>query len=480
MIQARTRWIGALGFLALNVAVRLPSLHQPIDRDLAAYATIGQQIGRGLVPYSDVFDHKQPLVYPVYWLLTTISSHSTEVIRIAASIVAGIAVSALFLFLSRRAHWSIAAATAIFATFAGASRYVEGVDLNTEHLLVLTGSLAILLSLSLAGGTRRAIPLLVGGAIGIAILTKASGALLAPAALIPLIWGRKFQDRSMWRRIALFGTGMAIPIALTAGVFGLLGAWQEFFHANITYNRVYVASTPHESLASWFDQPVIFQILATAGVVAIFGRMLIAKKLDPVGVTCLLWLLGAFIGAELSNRGFPHYFAPLVIPTAMCLCLPFWNARDLRPTVAGTAVLLLATAPFAIDVSRTLHQTPDSLAVRMYGAQATVWALQDEAGLFLRKRALPGDRLMVAESEPGFYWASGIRPASRYIYDYPWQFEPGFMTQVAADLDPPPRFMVLPRGSLPPYMEPLSEHPYELIHSIGSVQIFELPQPAGG
>ena len=81
---------------------------------------------------------------------------------------------------------------------------------------------------------------------------------------------------------------------------------------------------------------------------------------------------------------------------------------------------------------------------------------------------------MVAEAEPGFYWASGIQPASRYIYDYPWQFEPRFFERVADDLDPPPRFMVLPRGALPAYMEPISSHPYDLVHTIGPVQILEL------
>jgi len=65
--RRRTVCALALAFLAAEAfLLRLPTLHQPLDRDLAAYATIGALMRDGFVPYRDVFDHKQPLVYAMY------------------------------------------------------------------------------------------------------------------------------------------------------------------------------------------------------------------------------------------------------------------------------------------------------------------------------------------------------------------------------------------------------------------------------
>ena len=49
--------------LLLQLALRIPFLSEPLERDEGAYGYIGQRILAGELPYRDVFDHKTPVVY---------------------------------------------------------------------------------------------------------------------------------------------------------------------------------------------------------------------------------------------------------------------------------------------------------------------------------------------------------------------------------------------------------------------------------
>lgn len=479
MITPRVaRAAGAGGFVLLNVLIRLPALHQPLDRDMTAYATIGQQIGNGLVPYRDLFDHKQPLIYPVYWLLSMLSAHSTELIRVAAALFAGVAAAALFYLLSKDNDWVAPAATALLATFAGASTFVEGVDLNTEHLLVLTGAIAVMVPLGFANSSWSWLPLATGVLVGLAVLSKASGLFVAPAALVPLLMTRHLREQSAFSTIVRFGLGIGTLLLLALLVFTSLGALNELYEANVAYNRAYVAVSPHSSLAEWVDFPPLIRTFVALALVGFLLRIGMDGKIDTISLTAIAWLIGAGLGAELSNRPYPHYFAPMIIPIALTLSLPFLRPppRDRRIAIAGGVALAMAAVPFLINLAGMRGKTPVALAERMYGPQAQIWATQQEAGDFLRARADPNDRLMVAGAEPGFYWTSELRPASYYIYDYPIQFDPEFVSRVERDLSDPPRFVVLPYGQWPPYMASLQTQSYSLIHTIGSVQILELGQ----
>lgn len=122
----------------------------------------------------------------------------------------------------------------------------------------------------------------------------------------------------------------------------------------------------------------------------------------------------------------------------------------MRLPALGLAVLALA--PFVLDLGRTLAHGSRELASRAYGEQAAVWWAYGPVGRLLRERAGPGDRLHVASNEAGFYWQSEIVPASRLLYDSPLALRPELLPEVQDDLcGRPPRFLVLPLGTLPDY-----------------------------
>ena len=60
---------GLIVCAVLAVVLRWPAYGMPWDRDASVYAVIGRGLGWGDLPYRDLFDHKQPLIYPVYGVI---------------------------------------------------------------------------------------------------------------------------------------------------------------------------------------------------------------------------------------------------------------------------------------------------------------------------------------------------------------------------------------------------------------------------
>ena len=86
--------------LGAAVALRLPALDQPLDRDQALYASIGQRLSVTTLPYRDLFDHKQPLIHYVFAGLNLIAPGSLLAIRLAAGVPSALIGAPLLVFLA--------------------------------------------------------------------------------------------------------------------------------------------------------------------------------------------------------------------------------------------------------------------------------------------------------------------------------------------------------------------------------------------
>jgi hypothetical protein len=56
----------SLALAAMLLAVRLPSLVQPMGADQALYAYVGDRILGGGLPYRDAWDQKPPAIHFLY------------------------------------------------------------------------------------------------------------------------------------------------------------------------------------------------------------------------------------------------------------------------------------------------------------------------------------------------------------------------------------------------------------------------------
>src|SRR6478735_1289571 len=164
----------------LAVVLRWPAYGMPLDRDASVYTVIGRGLGWGDLPYRDLFDHKQPLIYPVYGLIDAFNVSP----RLVSAVVSLIAAALVYAIVRRPL-------APLLVVVLGASRFVHGFDLNTEHLLLVTGTLPIAVAL-----LRPRWALLAGLLFALALLTKAVAILLLPALLIAL-------PRRFWWQLAL-------------------------------------------------------------------------------------------------------------------------------------------------------------------------------------------------------------------------------------------------------------------------------------
>ncbi len=477
---------------ALALAARLPGLRVPLGFDLPLYATIGAGVGAGLVPYRDLFENKPPLIFGAYWLIDALSPRSVFAIRLAGAVVASIAVILVLFLLARPLGLPRALSAAALSAIAGASRFVEGIDLNTEHLMLPLTVLAVLLPLVAQDSRARGLPYLVGTFGGLAIATKQVAVLIAGAGLLPLLASRPKREQSPTKTAVLFAAGVATPLLLLAGVFWVLGALDDLVYATVIYNLRYVERIPEPSLGAWLSLAPELRILVLAGIGVAALRLVSLKGRDVWSWTLLLWLAGAFVGAKLGRRDFPHYFVPLIVPAAILVCLPPLPGRLPGPAsverdratrarlwsrasaAISVALVSLVAYPFVLDVAENFGKSPLEVGGRMWKKEWMIWSAQEEQlGKWLHGTARSGELFVEPPSSAVYYWASGLRPATRYLYDREVKhIEADFYPRLARELTrDPPRFLVV--VGKPTYTVGLSCK-YKLMHRMHGTRVLQL------
>jgi hypothetical protein len=112
------------------------------------------------------------------------------------------------------------------------------------------------------------------------------------------------------------------------------------------------------------------------------------------------WLVSGAVSVAIGLRFFGHYYLQLVPPLALLAAgaLARASTRAVRLTVGFALVsgLMFSAAGYFLT---PFGQEPDYEAVSRY----------------LTERAAPDDRILVWGNVPEIYWASGLRPATRYI-----------------------------------------------------------------
>ena len=99
-------------------AKRYKIRYEPFERDITTYATIGQGILDGKVPYRDLWDHKPPLIFFIY-VLFQLAFGQTDLAIFALNVLASVGiVVAIYAAVKQvgstvNALWAAAAWTAI-------------------------------------------------------------------------------------------------------------------------------------------------------------------------------------------------------------------------------------------------------------------------------------------------------------------------------------------------------------------------------
>ena len=424
-------WLLAGATLAIVCLVRLRLLGVALERDEGEYAYMGQQLLKGVLPYTESYSMKFPGIYIVYAIILAIFGHSHTGIHFALAL-ANLA-SAFLLFQIGRRLFNKTVGVSAGASFAviTLSPAVQGLWANAEHFVVLFALAGILLTLSALEKDNKPQLFLAGLALGFSFLIKQHGVLffLFVFIYVCLFYFRK--DPGVLQRIILkvtpFVVGGLTPLALTAVIYIGTNNFGAFWFWTFEYASEYVSLVP---LAQGID---LF--------VRAFGRILQANwlvlLLSLLGLVAVAWdksirknyafsfgfLAISFLAITPGLYFRPHYFILLTPALALfagiglSVIVDGLSSRRLK-TFAALCVLSVSFAAsfyqqkeffFAystLEASRYtygLNPFPESLAIAEY----------------INKNTDEEDAVAILGSEPQINFYARRRSATGFLYMYP-------------------------------------------------------------
>ena len=342
------RWLHSHLFLLLALALlltlRIPSFFEPYwYGDEGIYLTIGNAMRNGERLYTDIVDHKTPIIYLLAAVPTQLCFRFLTAGWMIVSTIA-------FYFVSKKLFkkkFSVAVSTLIFV-FLTSVPWFEGNIPNGELFVmgfVLVGAWLISQTkifetflqnkISLVKNYNPGRLYLAGILFGLAILTKVPG-LFDVVAWLAIFWfiltnqaGSliKIKSRAKWldllrktlAQLLLVVLGIATPILISIIYFVAIGSGQDYLQFGLLYNFHYAAN--------WglpFQNLVLEQLFTLPGKISIAALVYLVLTLKtnwfkPREQIIYGWFILSLVGALLSNRPYPHYFQQLVPALALLL-----------------------------------------------------------------------------------------------------------------------------------------------------------------
>lgn len=381
----------ALIVLVLAGALRLPAFFVDVfNSDETFLATQADVIRGGGNLYEEAADRKPPLVPYLYAgafdLFDTTALWSVRVLAmLAAALTAWLVALEARRRYGRRSAWA-AGLLCMFALVAFAPQ--DGQAANFEIFMLPAMTAAVLLA-------RRGRAVSAGAAVALATLAKQTGA----ATLLPvlyLVWRARGR-----RGISEALGGFGIPVALVALALGpgQLLYWTVLGNGSYVGTQTasaYVLSTFALMSLAWVacNLPIVWRL-------PVAWRNRRERARDGHTDTDLwLWLLSALISVMIGLRFFGHYYLQLVPPLVMLTTGAL--SRGSRRIAIGTVAFAAAAA---------IGFSAAGYFMEPFGPEPEY----ESVSKYLTAHVQADDRVLVWGSVPEIYWASGTRPATRFV-----------------------------------------------------------------
>lgn len=416
-------WITLACLLAL--AVRVPLLDRPLDRDEGLYAYMAQRMHRGEVPYRDVFSDKPPVGFGLYWLFFRLFGETVPGAHVGGAAWCALSTVLLGLLARRLGGEAIGAAAALFYAVGCADPGVQGSSVNLEILLTPFALTACLI----AARERQTVQAMIacGALLALAGLTKQQAIGHAAFALLLVLGCGTWKGvMNKLGRILWVIAGGILVLGLTLGLFAALGALPHFLDGVLWYNlNAYVRREPParafanltRTLQDLFAaNPVLYACIAV-GLASIVRR-------DRRSSTLLLvawWALNA-AAAAIGFRFYRHYF--LLARPAECglaalgaVQITEWMRRRPSPWSGPLVATLLALTPLPLNSGYFFTASDEEFVEQLYGPEIFAWS--DELAAEMAARSRPDQAIYVSGSEPQIYFLARRRCAGRYAFIHP-------------------------------------------------------------
>jgi len=429
--------LGVTGFLLVNLAL------MPFDTDQAVFAMMGERILHGGVPYRDIFDIKPPGIFLIYTAAQALMGPGDLAIRLF-EVLSWLAMGGAFWILSRRAGDGRAAPLCLVLAVHGMmlSGYWNTGQAETYAAVLLGWAIVAATPRGTAGFRHWLAAAALYTAAGLLKPTLGAGILASFA--VAAHQSLKLHGRAgLWRPVAAHLLG-GLAVMLSVGVHLVAsGAWPSFAAAILDFLPRYAAAN-HGRYG--LDTLMLLALgkfgllwMAVAG--GWFLHALLGRRMRrDLRIELQIWaiVVAALTGVALQAKFFEYHFATAVAIGALPAGWGYWALWTRLPRGAlsglGLAAVILALAlalPDARPMWRhgaeriaALWQTPEAMQGR-FPAMRFEPGMEDDTVYRLAKwlrAAAPDGRasgLYLFGYRPALYFYSGLRPASRYLFNLP-------------------------------------------------------------
>lgn len=426
-------FLGLVGVLAFNFAIRWRLRDLPLERDEGEYAYAGQLILQGIPPYKLAYNMKFPGVYFSYAGLMAVFGETAQGVHMGMILVTSI--TTVLLFLIGRELIGAAGGLMAAAIFVGLAALPAtfGLAGHATHFISLWVCAATLALLKANRKASRAWAAVSGVCFGLAILMKQQAAIFPMFIVAWLVIGELKRKTPEWKKLGaqVFagGIGACLPLLVTGLGLAYAGVWHQFCFWTIQYAREYasllpIRTAPHQFANGFqpvFDSSVLVWLFGAAGLVLILARRHLGDWKATGGALFLAGLLATCPGFYF--RG--HYFL-VVMPGMALLNAELFLAlgsklKILRhPAWAIALPICLFCFPMGNLLARNYEFWFDAsvpTATRqLYGSNP--FAESVEIARYLKQNTKPSDTIAVLGSEPEIYFLAQRHSASGYIYTY--------------------------------------------------------------
>ena len=463
--------------LVTIAAVRLHLLNVSLERDEGEYAYMGQLILQGIPPYELAYNMKFPGTYLGYAVIMACFGETPAGIHLGVTLMT--TATAIMLFwlgkkmLDETAGSIAAAAYAVLA----ASPSMLGLSAHATHFCAFFATAGACLLWRVWRNENRLVLAAAGAMFGLAVLMKQHAVFIAMWAGLAYAFERVFRSREplarRWLSVAVLGTGMLLPLALSGLWLWHAGVFDRFWFWSVSYAHKYVSILP------WKYVPIVFR----ENFLAAIGLCLPAWLLAAAGLALLwfddrlhgmrIWLLGFCVASAATTcpgfyfRG--HYFLAM-LPAVALLCGVaastagnLWRRRTAGsrfaffPAIASALVLLLT-----IYMNRTIWFTLTPAMATQWLFTSNPYSQAETVASFLTARLDADKPLAVIGSEPEIPFLSHRYSATGYIYTFALMEPQPFASHMQAEMireieTAAPEFIVFANNNLSWLQRPNSD-----------------------
>lgn len=318
--------------ILFTAVLHLPSLHPDyFASDESIYYLIANKLSQGKLLYLDVWDHKPPVLYWIYWLYyELLGEYSLMAMRITGCVIILFLAVSFNIALYDQKFISQYSARASFLMILLLSLPWHIQETNAEIWVLIFWWIAVLRLWRIVteDSTNRNIEMFwIGFVCGLAVTIKYQGIFLYAAILLGYLWASRF----VFAEVVSFHIGMFIFPLVVVIVLYIQGVLAAFWEVGFIYNFSYIT----EGILSnnelrWNDN--LFEIiklfgifLVLAGIGFLYYRSRIFSfntKQRKIEILMFSWFIFAFLSVLVGGkRLYPHYFYLLMPPVVFYLMI---------------------------------------------------------------------------------------------------------------------------------------------------------------